>query len=391
MFSENGVGDLRYKRVSRTRPCLICGKSDWCSRATDDSISFCARVTAGADRLSRKENWGVFYHDRDLLNQSFGKTREPRNFRKRQTEEILPAPLEIRDFIYSALLRLSPANDFDILIDGTKGLAERGLENFADYGGLPCSVFERKYIAAQARRLLNQNFPAFVRENPHGLRHVPGFWIDESGEANLWQNRDYLQPLLLIPYRNPAGKIQACQIRFTGVLKADSKRYLWLSLPKKNSASSGTPLHYANWKNFGQAVTFDKPILVTEGALKADAAAKLCPDYFVIANGGVSCAQELIVNISRGKTLYLAFDNDYHENSAVVRQLAKLLKLRLDDNQTKKAEISTKILTWTRTEKGIDDALLKGEKLGKISLLEWFSALDNQSRIEVQKTWEMEN
>ena len=36
-------------------------------------------------------------------------------------------------------------------------------------------------------------------------------------------------------------------------------------------------------------------------------------------------------------------------------------------------------------------ALLKGEKLGKISLLEWFSALDNQSRIEVQKTWEMEN
>nr|MBA2493266.1 hypothetical protein [Acidobacteriota bacterium] len=62
-----------------------------------------------------------------------------------------------------------------------------------------------------------------------------------------------------------------------------------------------------------------------------------------------------------------------------------------DDNQTKKAEISTKILTWTRTEKGIDDALLKGEKLGKISLLEWFSALDNQSRIEVQKTWEMEN
>jgi len=173
-------------------------------------------------------------------------------------------------------------------------------------------------------------------------------------------------------------------------MKADKNRYFWLSLPKMNSACSGTPLHYANWKNFGRSDSFEKPILVTEGALKADVAAKLCSDYFVIANGGVSCAHELIINISRGKTLYLAFDNDYHENPAVVRQLAKLLKLRFD-NQTKSAKFSTKILTWTRTEKGIDDALLKGEKLEKITVLEWFSALDNQSRIEVQKTWEIEN
>ncbi len=65
------MGDSRYKRVSRQRPCLICGKPDWCSRTADDSISFCARVTAGADRLSRKERWGVFYHDRELLNRPF--------------------------------------------------------------------------------------------------------------------------------------------------------------------------------------------------------------------------------------------------------------------------------------------------------------------------------
>jgi len=382
------MGDSRYKRVSCARPCSICGKPDWCSRTANDSISFCARITAGADRLSRKECWGVFYHDRELLNQPFWKTSEPRNLYKQQTQEILSAPLEIRDFVYNALLRLSPATNYQCLTNGIKGLVARGLENFEDYGGLPCSAQERKDIAAQLRLLLNQNFPAFVRENPHGIRHIPGFWIDETDEVNLWQNRDYLHPLLLIPYRNPAGRIQACQIRFTGEIKPNKKRYLWLSLPKMNSASSGTPIHYAGWRSFGRKDYFDKPILVTEGALKADVVTRFRPEYFAIANGGISCAQELIVNVSRGKKLHLAFDNDYHENPAVVRQLARLLKLRLDDNQTTQTASVTKILAWSRTEKGIDEALLKGEKLDEITILDWFSALDEAARVEVRKIWE---
>jgi len=281
------MGDSRYQRVSRKRPCLICGKPDWCSRTADDSISFCARVTAGADRLSRKERWGVFYHDRELLNQPFWKTSEPRNLYKLQTEEIALAPIEIRDFVYGALLRLSPASDYQCLTKGTKGLLKRGLENFEDYGGLPCTASERKDLAARLRLLLNQNFPAFVRENPHGIRHVPGFWIDASGEINLWQDRDYPHPLLLIPYRNPAGRIQACQIRFTGALKPNKKRYLWLSMPNLNSAGSGTPLHYAGW-----------------------------------------------------------------------------------------------------AEKGVDDALLKGEKLNEITILDWFSTLDEKCREEARKVWD---
>lgn len=380
--------DSKYKRVSRAKPCLICGKPDWCSRTSNDSISFCARVTSGADRLSRKEHWGVFYHDRELIKQPFWKTSEPRNYYKHESQEIHPAPLEIRDFVYSTLLRLSPANHYQELINGTKGLRERRLENFEDYGGLPCSFFERKILAARIRLLLNQNFPFFTRENPNGISHIPGFWIDEKGEANLWQASDYPYPLLLIPYRNPAGKIQACQIRFTGKLTPNQKRYLWLSIPNKNSASSGTPLHYAGWKNFGSKGYFDKPILITEGALKADVVTRLQPKFFAVANGGVSCAQELIVNISRGKTLYLAFDNDYHENPSVVRQLAKLLKLRLHDNRINLSESATKILAWTRAEKGIDDALLKGERLNEITILDWYSALNERCREEVRNVWE---
>lgn len=381
------MGDSRYKRVSRTRPCLICGKPDWCSRASDDSISFCARVTAGADRLSSKEGWGVFYHDRNLLNQPFSKKGEPRNYYKPKTEEIVSAPLEIRDFIYSTLIRLSPVNSYESLTTGEKGLGRRGLTDYENYGSLPCSASERKSLAEQVRILLNQNFSAFVRQNPHGIRHIPGFWIDENGEANLWQYRDYTHPLLLIPYRNPAGRIQACQIRFNDSLKPNQKRYLWLSLPALNSAGTGAPLHYASWKSFGRIDFHGKPILITEGALKADVVNKFQPEYFAIAAGGVSCAHEIIVNISRGKTLYLAFDNDYHENTSVIRQLARFLKMRLDDNRENGPSAKTKILTWSRSEKGIDDALLKGEKLEDLTIAEWYSALGDKSRAEVRTVW----
>jgi hypothetical protein len=64
------------------------------------------------------------------------------------------------------------------------------------------------------------------------------------------------------------------------------------------------------------------------------------------------------------------------------------LKLRLDDNQTTQTASVTKILAWERTEKGIDDALLKGEKLDEITILDWFSALDEAARVEVRKIWE---
>jgi hypothetical protein len=221
--------------------------------------------------------------------------------------------------------------------------------------------------------------PAFVRENPHGIRQVPGFWIDETGEVNLWQNRDYLHPLLLVPYRNPAGKIQACQIRFTGALKPNKKRYLWLSLPKLNSAGSDAPVHYAGWRSFGRKDYFDKPILVTEGALKADVVTRFRPEYFAIANGGISCAQELIVNISRGKKLHLAFDNDYHENPAVLRQLAKLILSCSTSEDLQLISENIKILSWEKQFKGIDDALLKESEIYESSLAEWLSILSVDS------------
>lgn len=379
------MADARYKRVSRARPCLICGKPDWCSRTADDSISFCARVTAGADRLSQKDGWGVFYHDESIKPKPDWNYSENRHVQSKLAEEISPAPLEIRDFVYSSLIRLSPASDYQVLTHGSKGLLERGLENTQDYGGLPGSVAERKDLAAKIRLLLNQNFPLFLRQNPLGLRHVPGFWIDELNKTYLWQNKDFANPFLIIPYRNPPGRIQACQIRLSGKLAADRKRYQWLSLPQKNSAGSGTSLHFAGWKKFGRGNFSDRPVLVTEGALKADVVSKFKTEVFAIANGGVNCSHDLIVNISRGKTLYLAFDSDYQDNPVVLRQLAKLLSLRNTSDDSHLFFDNTKLLSWDCKFKGIDDALLNDSDIYVYSPTDWIDTLSVDNRTIVKQ------
>ena len=154
-----------------------------------------------------------------------------------------------------------------------------------------------------------------------------------------------------------------------------------------NSSGSGTPLHFASWKTFGKS-NLDKPLLITEGALKADVAARFLPEFYSLASSGVGCSHELIVNLSRGKSIYLAFDNDYQENPAVLRQIAGLLKLRFESNTEKEIQTSTKILTWSRTEKGIDDALAKNQKISEMTVPDWVSWLDEKCRETLRKVWE---
>jgi hypothetical protein len=98
--------NAQYKRVSRQRTCLICGKPDWCSYTPDAKISFCARITTNADRVSRT-GWGVFYHEKSLF------ARTPLPFpAKPPPKKTELAPIEIRDFVYRKLIALSPATRF---------------------------------------------------------------------------------------------------------------------------------------------------------------------------------------------------------------------------------------------------------------------------------------
>ncbi len=337
-----------YRRVNRKRVCLVCGKPDWCSYTPDEKISFCARIIQNANRVS-KTGWGVFYHGNSLSTfQSL-----PYSDKSFYKEPEL-APVEIRDFAYRKLIKLAPATNSEEIISGPKGLRERKILDFENYGSLPQSRIERNKIAKKIRSLINRNFPDYVRKQNSSIGGIPGFWLDKRGKVCLWNDKDYSVPMMLIPYRNADGFVQACQIRFMCRM-IKKVRYVWLSTPKRSGGlSSGTPIHFA-CHNIDSP---QKPILITEGALKAETAQILKPEFSVIATAGVSCSHKEIIRATRFRSILIAFDSDYRHKRQVSRHIAGLLEMRFADAKQYGYNCQTNFLVWSDKFKGIDDALL---------------------------------
>src|SRR5437588_10089110 len=129
------TGPRIYKHVSRSRPCRICGKTDWCSYSINEEVSCCARKNEGADYVSKKERWGIYFHNNDE------RTPAPPAAASRRVKKVPPAtelaPLEVRDAVYQRLIQLSPATDHAAeLIEGEHGLLSRGFteEDFPRFG-----------------------------------------------------------------------------------------------------------------------------------------------------------------------------------------------------------------------------------------------------------------
>jgi hypothetical protein len=158
-------------------------------------------------------------------------------------------------------------------------------------------------------------------------------------------------------------------------------RYSWLSVPFKfGAASCGSPLHFALAFNGNDHRR--KPILVTEGALKADVVRTFFPNIRVVGSGGVSCSHCEIVSNSRFVSLIIAYDVDYLKNLHVSRSIARLLALRLDDSKRYKYPADVRILWWEGDVNGIDDALLKRLPVYSLNISEWLALLDETARKE---------
>ncbi len=367
----------QYKRVSRQRTCLICGKSDWCSYTPDAKISFCARIINNADRVSRT-GWGVFYHEKLLF------ADIPLPFPSKPTpKKVELAPIEIRDFAYRKLIEFAPATNSKEIIDGQKGLRSRKILDFENYGALPQTMSERTAIARKIRNLINRKFPQFVRQKKSSITNIPGFWLEKNGNARIWQDKDYTCPLLVIPYHNETGLIEACQLRYMEDLRT-SVRYVWLSIPDKSDGlSCGSPLHFAAYK----IPLAGKPILITEGALKAETVKIFMPKINVIAGGGVNCFHEQIISSTRNCPVILGFDSDYAVNRHVARAIAKLIVSRLVDSLKYKYYFDLNILTWHKSLKGIDDALLQNSPIYQITPAQWFKTLSSTCQVEVERVF----
>jgi hypothetical protein len=192
-------------------------------------------------------------------------------------------------------------------------------------------------------------------------------------------------PLLVIPYKDANGLIQACQIRLHAKdISSNEKRYCWLSSPnERHGTSSGTPIHFTFVK---QKLPPGETVLITEGALKADTVVRFRPNARVIASSGVTCSHSELVKAARPYTALIAFDADYRTNPAVCRQLARLIVQRLNDSRQRQLRGATNVLCWYGP-KGIDEAVRANVRLRNLTISEWYATLRNDPLDEVNRFW----
>ncbi len=281
------------------------------------------------------------------------------------------APIEIRDFVYDKLIELSPATLYPgALIGGEKGLLARGLSerHFGNYGGLPADSSERDRIA---RLLVQETSNQFSVAD--SLRGVPGFWEDRCG-VHLWKPKDYFLPRLLIPVRDGSGRIQVCQMRMPFAAKK-GLRYLWLSssdLP--HGTGSGSPLHF----KFRLAdLPRDAWIVIVEGVLKADVLSTIRPELYIVATPCVTANHAALVELTRGRLVWIAFDQDHYSNETVCFHPASLVARRLRRERTL---ATTRIASWETRVKGLDDAAVRNLPITSISVQRWLDRLSPRFR-----------
>lgn len=353
-----------YRRVSRSSPCRICGKPDWCSTTIDNGISFCARATANANRISC-EGWGIFYRN---LNESFVRRNYIHERKQSFLRSPLLAPIEHRNEIYRKLLQLSPLEkcayrDLDERLGTGLGIDQ------SKYAIYQATVFTRDSLAATIAESCGSSKDGFSF-----LKGVPGFWRGSNGDPRLGSRLNLVNDLLLIPFIDANGLIQACQLRYSGPLATKRSKYLWLSsIREPDGCGPGTPLHHEGAMNF-EGRSFGA-VLVTEGALKAATVQHFLPGRYVVANAGVATSHPEIVQVARKKSLEIAFDADCFTNPHVARAMASLLAMRIREQRFLSCDKPTKILTWDKRFKGIDDALIAGVSLRHLDISEWLAAL----------------
>jgi hypothetical protein len=339
------------------------------------------RISAGSRGLSR--NGGNIYVHAEIPFITI------RPAIKRIGQSVPPAPIEIRDAVFRELIRISPASNYVAeLVAGPAGLLSRGLleEHATSYGALPRTKRERATLAGILNDYVNARFPAYAQSHSGaGVVGVPGFWQELSGVVHIWKPRNYLMPLLVIPYKDANGFIQACQIRLhANDISSHEKRYCWLSSPlERHGTSSGTPIHFTFVKD---EIAPGDTVLITEGALKADTVVRFRPNVRVIATSGVTCSHSELVKAARPYTALIAFDADYRTNPAVCRQLARLIVQRLSDSREQQLRSTTNVLCWNGP-KGIDDAVRANVRLRSLTISEWYATLRNEPLFEVNRFW----
>jgi len=381
--------EVGFRRVTALNPCPVCKRTKWCQVTRDGRLAHCMWQAVGAVKRAKDDGYIHVLIDDDI--QSSSRRYTEKTLDKIPTRSSELAPLEIRDAVYSKLIELSPVWRYERdLVTSERGLLARGFsrDDLRRFGALPPRVAERDALARMINEMLEDDYPFYAAgRSVTAVYGVPGFWDGAEGRPKLGRATNYKRPALVIPYRDRAGSIQACQLRFCG--KSGKSLYSWLSTAEDKAheeprgTSSGCPIHFAARE--GQSLP-DLAFLITEGALKAEAFVSQRSAMRVIATAGVSVAHAEIIAATRNQDAAIGFDIDHRQNAQVCRQLARLIAGRETDAQLSGHKTNTSVVVW-EGPKGIDDAVLMNVHLRVITAKNWRETLTGKSLEAVNELW----
>jgi len=339
-----------WHEVTRSTPCAICGKPDWCCVSTDGAWAICRRVDTGVGRHKQDKGGAEYW-----LYRLDGGALQPR-----PTVEMPPpsnpvcAETGTLDRIYHNLLDALP-----LAPSHCQALHQRGLAD-AEMLHRRYRTFPLAGRAALAKRIVDW-------WGVDVCAQVPGFFVAERDGQCWWSLAGAAG--LLIPVRDLDEHIVALKVRADD--PGDGPKYSTVSSAKHDGPSPGAPMHVPLYEG-ARGTT----IRLTEGELKADVATAL-GGLLTLSIPGVAMWRKALPALQhlQVRQILLAFDADWRTNPHVARALGQAALALV------KAGYEVQVEVWEPTlGKGIDDLLAAGHTpVRQSSALAFGAALRGQA------------
>jgi len=330
MQAKSRRPEEKFIKASASHHCPICGKSDWCG--FNSYIASCMRIEEGSFRTVIQSNGKPAY----LHWLEPGRVTLPAVQDEDSITAASTASVEVRDRVYRDFLSLLYLNQRH-----KEDLLRRGLSEYEIRKNCYRSVPEKETPWFLCRRLNNMG---------HDLVGIPGFYKACSPHGGTYWTFNR-QPGYFIPVRDEKGNLQALQCRMDET--RNGKYRLFSGHKNWGGCSCGTPTHVSRpvWLK-------DRRVWITEGPLKSDIA---CNYLGAVVLGAMSAGtwKPVIPIIKKiGATeVVIAYDRDLDTN----HEVGRVFELLKDD--LKKNGFAVGRALWKGSEKGIDDALVKGMKI----------------------------
>ncbi len=325
------------RRVSRSAPCPICNRPDWCLVARHGGYAICMRVPS--DRPARGAGGGYVHRLADRPPGDGLDGIPPPNSRPSGTTRSPPPHLT------------SPArrNRFFRRLQRSTSLASSHRTLLQQRG------FSSEEITGRGYRTLPESGRARLvkqcKANDTAPYGIPGFYRANGCYGQFWTLAGLTG--ILIPCLAPNGWIRGYQIRPTD--PREGGKYRWLSSANRpGGTSSGVHCHVA--RPLSSAIS-DEAVWITEGIFKADLAAERL-GTIVLSIPGVACWRQALPDLVEllpfGGEVVVAMDADWRANVAVQQAVWCLSQV------CGAAGYSVEVAVWEPTHKGLDDLLTAG-------------------------------